>query len=103
MVSFDTKGDARFDLHALIRSTGRRLRGLLFRDGSRAPIGRLKAKRPNGKSLAVLVPLERLETPPERPYYRWAVETVYTGRRCHRVCFDPVPPEGEGALPQPVI
>jgi hypothetical protein len=103
LVSFDTGGDQRFDLHALIRSTGRRPLGLLLRDDRRAPVGRLKARRPSGNSLAVLVPLERLETPPERAYYRWAARTIYTGRRCHRVCFDTVPPDGEGALPQPVI
>jgi RTX calcium-binding nonapeptide repeat (4 copies) len=103
LVSFDTRDDPRVDLHALIRSTGKRPLGLLFQEGRRGAIGRLQAKRPSGNSLAVRVPLERLDIPAERAYYRWAVRTISTGRRCHRVCFDPVPPEGEGALPQPVI
>jgi RTX calcium-binding nonapeptide repeat (4 copies) len=103
VVSFDTAGDTRFDRHALIRSNGRRPLGLLFRADRRAPVGRLKARRPSGNSLAVRVPLERLDTAPERAYYRWAARTIFTGRKCHRVCFDTVPAEGQGALPQPVI
>ena len=98
LVSFDSRGGDGFDIHALVRWTKRRVRGLFIGEGHRGPSGRLSAKR-GGRGVLLRVPLDRLGLEPGRAYYRWAVETLYTGGRC-RPCFDPAP-EG-GAYPQPV-
>ena len=100
VVSLDSKGDAGFDFHLVVKSTGRRMRALLLRDGGRNPIGRAGASRPGGRAVIARVAPERLEIPPERAYYRWSVRSIYTGPRC-RPCIDESPPAGEGALPQP--
>ncbi|MGH2675481.1 MAG: calcium-binding protein [Actinomycetota bacterium] len=102
VVSFDSKGDAGFDFHVVIKSSGRRMRALVLREGVRRAVGRVRASRPGGRGVRVRVPLERLEIPPERAYYRWSVRTILTARRC-RPCLDVVPAEIEGAFPQPVI
>lgn len=102
-VSLDTAGDTRFEWHAILRSTGRKVRGLLLRDGSRGITGRVEAHRPGVRSLVLRVSLSRLGIPVERPYIRWAVRTVFTGPGCRVVCLDGVPAESEGAFPQPVV
>lgn len=102
VVSLDTAGDAGFEWHAILRSTGGKVRGLLLRDGSRGTTGRVKARRPGPRSLVLRVSLARLGIPPERPYIRWAVRTVYTGPGCRVACLDGVPAESEGAFPQPL-
>lgn len=102
VVSFDSKGDAGFDFHVLVKSTGRRIRALLLKDGVRRAVGRVGASRPGGRGVRVRVAPERLEIPPERAYYRWSVRTMLTARHC-RPCLDIVPAEGEGAFPQPVV
>lgn len=101
VVSFDTQGDAAFDLQVVARSTGRRIRAYLLRAGMRRPAGQVQAGHPGARSVQVRVPLEGLVIPPERAYYRWSVRTILTARGC-RPCFDVVPSEGEGAFPQPV-
>lgn len=101
VVSLDTGGDRRFEWHVVARSTGRRMRGLLLRAGSRWPNGRARAQKPAARVVTMSVPLARLEISAERAYFRWAVRTVVTATGC-RACLDEVPAEGEGALPQPV-
>lgn len=100
VVSFDTRGDAGFDFHVLAKSSGRRMRALILRDGGRNAVGRARAGRPGGRSVLIRVAPERLEIPPERSYFRWSVRSILTAPRC-RPCIDVVPPAGEGAFPQP--
>jgi hypothetical protein len=99
VISFDTGGGDEFELHAVARWTKRGARGVLVADGGRGTSGRLKAKRTGGRGVRLRVPLARLDLHPERPYYRWAVQTIYTGAGC-RPCFDAAPQAG--AYPQPV-
>jgi hypothetical protein len=42
----------------------------------------------------VRIPLNRLNIGPSRRFYRWRVQTLFTGQGCGRVCFDPVPGPG---------
>jgi hypothetical protein len=99
VISFDTGGGDEFELHAVARWTRRGVRGVLLEDGARGSSGRVKAKRTGGRGVRIRVPLGRLGVHPERPYYRWRVETIFTGAGC-RPCFDPAP--NAGAYPQPV-
>lgn len=38
-----------------------------------------------------------------RLVYNWYVQTMFTGERCRRVCFDLVPDQGVVAEPLPVV
>jgi hypothetical protein len=101
VVSIDTQEGPAFDFHIVVRSTGRRMVGLLLRDGVRQPVGRVDARRPGGRGVRTAVALDRLAPAPERAYYRWAVTTMWGEGRC-RPCFDAVPNE-PGAIPRPLI
>ena len=100
VVSLDSRGDAGFDFHLIVKSTGRRIQALLLPEGARNPVGRARAGRPGGRTIIAGVAPERLGIPPERAYYRWSVLSIFTGPRC-RPCVDVVPPSAEGAFPQP--
>jgi hypothetical protein len=97
LVRLDTFGSSRFDYYALVRSTGSRLRGDLFRDRARGSDRRLFALRTSKasrRSFRVRIPLERLRMPRSRAVYRWEVQTLFVGSRCRRTCFDFVPNQG---------
>jgi hypothetical protein len=100
VLSVDSRGDQGYDLHVLVKSTGRRVRALILREGGRQPIGRARATRPGGRAMLVRVAPERFEIPPERAYFRWSVRSILTARHC-RPCLDVVPPPDQGAFPQP--
>jgi hypothetical protein len=95
LVFFDTFGDDRSDYYALVRSNGREMKARLMRDPRRARdrrIAYLTAWRRDKRSVSVRVPLRRMTTP--RRWFVWRVETLLTGPRCKRVCFDVAPPSG---------
>jgi hypothetical protein len=97
LVRLDTFGTSRFDYYALVRSTGNRLRGDLFKDRARRPDRRLFALRTSKasrRSFRVRIPLQRLRMPRSRAVYRWEVQTLFVGTRCRRTCFDFVPDQG---------
>jgi hypothetical protein len=97
LVWLDTFGTARFDYYALVRSTGSRLVGDMFRDRKRRGDRRLfsvRAWKASRNSFSVRIPLTRLRMPPSRRRYRWAVQTLFVGRGCRRTCFDFVPNQG---------
>ncbi|MGH2695324.1 MAG: hypothetical protein ACRDJJ_11015 [Actinomycetota bacterium] len=97
LVFLDTFGDDRLDYYALVRSNGSRMRARLFRDRRRKrdrDLGRLRAWRRGRRSVSVRVPFRRLRVGGNRPFYRWQVQTLFTGRRCRRACFDLVPDRG---------
>jgi hypothetical protein len=97
LIYFDTFDDERFDYYALISSTGSTLKGKLWRDRSNRPdrkIGKLSTWRTNKSSASVRVPLNKMNLGGQaRLTYRWFVKTLFTGKRCHRVCIDRVPNE----------
>ena len=100
LLSFDTEGGEEFDVHAVARWERRRALGLLIRDGARSPSGRVRVRRSGGRGVLVTVSLGQLGLDPQRLYYRWAAESIFTGPGC-RPCFDTVP--GAGGYPQPLV
>jgi hypothetical protein len=97
LVRLDTFGSSRFDYYALVRSTGTRLRGDLFRDRARRPDRRLftlRTSKASRRKFRVRIPLRRLRMPRSRAVYRWEVQTLFVGSRCRRTCFDFVPNQG---------
>lgn len=104
LVYLDTFGGARADYYALVRSVGSRLVASLWRDRAERPdvrMGRLRVRRPGPASLTVTVSLERLNLPVSRLEYGWRVQTLLSGARCARVCFDRAPDQGFVAEPNP--
>jgi hypothetical protein len=97
MVFLDTRRSDRFDYYALVRSNGSKMRARLFRDRRRRrdrDLGPLAAWRPSRRSVSVRVPFRKLRVGDNRAFYRWQVQTLFTGSRCRRVCFDVVPDRG---------
>jgi hypothetical protein len=97
LVRLDTFGSSRFDYYALVRSTGSRLRGYVFKDRARRPDRRLFAVRTSKasrRSFRVRIPLRRLRMPESRAMYRWEIQTLFVSSRCRRTCFDFVPDQG---------
>ena len=110
LVYLDTFGGEHYDYYALVRSTGRRLRGTLVRHRKERPdysVGKVLAWKPDRRSAAVQIPLDKMKRGENRATYAWYVESVFSGSRCRRVCFDWAPDaasEGEGVRePFPVI
>ena len=97
IVYFDTFGNSRFDYYALVRSTGSKMQATLWRDRTRKKdykVARLSTWRTGRQSVSVRVPIAQMRWPQKRAFYRWRVQTLFTGRRCRRVCFDLVPNGG---------
>jgi hypothetical protein len=98
LVHLDTFGSRRSDYYILIRASGERLRGLLFRN--RVPpaddrrLGFVRVWRRDRRSVSVRLPLRRLGVGPEREVYRWYVQTIFTSRQCRRACLDRAPNSG---------
>jgi hypothetical protein len=96
LVRFDTYGGKRFDYYALVRSDGRQMLASSWRDRRRQHpdryLGPLVEWRPNRRSVTVRVDLSDMYLGGRnRLTYRWKVETMFTSRHCHRVCFDRAP------------
>jgi hypothetical protein len=94
LVFLDTFGKDNPDYYALISSYGRGMQGRLFRDRQKRrdyEIGQVAVWRKNGRSVSLRIPLRKVRIGDNRTFYRWYVQTLFTGRRCRRVCFDLVP------------
>jgi hypothetical protein len=97
VVYLDTFGTRRFDYYALVRSKGTQMSGTLWRDRrdrNDVRIGFVESWKRNARSLAVRVPLRRVNLPKRRPFYFWQARTLYTGPGCTKVCIDVVPNQG---------
>ena len=68
-------------------------------EGHRKSSGRLSIDG-SGKTFSVQVPVGKLGLDPLRLYYRWRVETIFTGPGC-KPCFDTVP--AARAYPYPLV
>jgi hypothetical protein len=104
LVRLDTFGDDRFDFYALVRSTGRAMRGDLYRDRRRKKdvwVSRVYVWRKNRTSVSVRIPVARLATGTDRVHYAWVVQTLFTGPGCRRTCFDLAPDNGAVFEPLP--
>jgi Ca2+-binding RTX toxin-like protein len=102
IIYLDTRDNDRADFYLLGRSTGGRMRGDVFRDGTgRDPrIGAVKVRHPNSRTARFLFDLERIGVEPARDYIRWSAQTILVNAVCSKSCFDAV--TNEGPLPMPV-
>ena len=98
----DTRGDQRPDFMVLAYATGSRMRGGLYRlnpNGSETRIGGASVSKSGPREARVRLPLDKVAR--TRPYFRWSLETIFTGKGCQKVCFDMV--GGQPGLPQAVL
>ena len=101
VVSLDTRGDPAPEYEALVRSDGRRMRGLLFRDGAKYPFRALTVRRSSSRSVLVDVPLRAVSFGPARTSLRWSVVSVWNEGPCAGGCIDRVPDAGSPPEPRP--
>ena len=105
MILLDTVSTGRADYFILVGSSGNRLYAELFRDRVGKPDRKIadirRVGRIDRKSFYVRLPLWRVKLGPNRAFYRWRVQTLFTGKHCRRVCFDLVPEAGAIAEPLP--
>lgn len=98
----DTKGDPDPDYHVLGYSNGKNMVGGLYREtsgGGEIRIGGAAVSKAGPRGIVIKLPLAKLDR--TRPYFRWSVMTLFTGKKCGNVCFERVP--GQVALPQAVL
>jgi hypothetical protein len=91
LIHLDPRTGSRY--YVLVRSGGRAMSGVLFRKqaGRDTRAGRLKVWRSDRKSVSVRIPRGRLAFPAPGGQYSWRVQSLTTGERCKRVCFDLAP------------
>jgi hypothetical protein len=79
--------------YALVRSTRRRMIGILYRKGGSHParLATLKAWRNDRRSVSVRIPAHALKLETPGAQYAWRVQALVTTRHCERVCFDLAP------------
>ena len=104
-VLFDTRAGPPADYYVLVGSLGTRMYADLWRDRATKPdrrVAGVKVWRADRTSVSIKLPLDRMVIGSERTFYGWSVETIFTGERCRRVCFDFAPDEGVVIEPLPV-
>lgn len=97
LVFLDTKEGPGAEYYLLIRSVRVDLLGSLWRVRNTGPdsyLGSVPARRLSRRSASVQVGLSRLTFGPQRTFYRWWVQTVFTGELCRRTCHD-IAPNGD--------
>lgn len=97
LVYLDTFGDERYDYYVLVRSDGRVMEAVLFRDRKvkqDIEIGEINAYRRTKNGVSVRIPLRALRIGRQRVFYIWRVQTLMASANCRRVCFDFVPDAG---------
>jgi hypothetical protein len=94
LVLLDTQAGPSAEYYLLVRSTGSSLVGSLWRARNFGPdthLGSVPVKRPSSRSASVQVGLFRLTFGEKRSFYRWWIETLFTGNTCRRTCRDRAP------------
>lgn len=94
VVWIDARGGPEPDHLAVIRAKRKGLIGRLFRinaTGRERQIGTVKASKRGKRGAAVRVALHKVNVGDARFSYRWSAQTMFTGRRCARVCLDSAP------------
>jgi hypothetical protein len=94
LVYLDTFGGEHFDYRALVYVDRARVKARLFRDRARKRdfrVSYLDAWRRGLRSASVRIPLRKTIIPEARESYRWYVQTLFSGTRCRRVCYDLAP------------
>jgi hypothetical protein len=102
VVDLDPRSTARY--RVVLRSNGRRIIGALYRKrgGRDRPVRRLRVWRRDRSSVSVRVPAAAIRLPSPGTY-AWRAQSLVSGRRCPRVCFDLAPDTGDaiGQIPPP--
>jgi hypothetical protein len=94
MVLLDTRGEASAEYYLLVRSARTDLLGSLWRIRNVGPDSYLRSlpvQRDSRRSATVQVRLSRLTFGAKRLFYRWWVQTLFTGELCKRTCHDRAP------------
>jgi RTX calcium-binding nonapeptide repeat (4 copies) len=102
IVFADTRGNVAPDYFVLAYSVGNDLRGSLYREmqnGGEVRLGGVFVGKSGPRSLVLRLPLDDVVR--DRPFFRWSVQTLFTGKKCHIVCFDRSPPAP--GLPQAIL
>ena len=101
MVLLDTRRSADAEYYLLVRSARTDLLGSIWRIRNFGPdsfVGSVPVQRDSRRSATVQVGLSRLTFGAKRLFYRWWVQTLFTGGgRCRRTCHDRAP-NGEPVL-----
>ena len=100
MVLLDTQGGVPAEYYLLVRSAGTQLQGSLWRTHATGPdslLGSVPVERSSRRNATVQVGLSRLTFGASRSFYRWWVQTIFTGDLCPRTCHD-IAPDGEPVL-----
>lgn len=104
LVYLDTFADDRPDYYVLIRSTGSGMKAKLYRDRKSKNdyiAGSTHAWKAEKSSVSVRLPLRKTYWGKTRTFYRWNVLSIFSGRRCKRVCFDRAPQATAVEEPRP--
>ncbi len=94
MVLLDTEGPADAEYYLLVRSARTDLLGSLWRIRNVGPdsyLGSVPVQHYSRSSATVRVGLSRLTFGTHRLFYRWWVQTLFTGERCQLTCHDRAP------------
>lgn len=94
MVLLDTRGQEDAEYYLLVRSAGTDLLGSLWQIRNVGPdsyLGSVPVQRFSRLSATVRVGLSRLTFGAHRLFYRWWVQTLFTGELCKRTCHDRAP------------
>jgi hypothetical protein len=94
MVLLDTQGGVGAEHYLLVRSVRADLQGSLWRVRAVGPdsyLGSVPVRRLSRWSASAQVRLHRLTFGASRPFYRWWVQTLFTGTSCRRTCQDRAP------------
>ena len=93
-VYFDTYGKKRFDYYVLLRPERTKIVGALFKDRrveNDKKLASTKVRKSGKRAIVTTVPFRYMRHPDTAIRYRWHARTIYTGRKCHRVCIDRAP------------
>ena len=93
LVRLDTFAGPRRDYYGLIRSTGLRLQGSLWRDfrvRRDRKLESLDTFRTSARNVKIRIPVRDL-LGRKRNHYRWSVQSLWRGPSCEHNCFDFAP------------
>ena len=102
LLLLDTKGGPAPNLFIVVRSTGRGLRGDLWRvgGGGDSRLRRISAEKKGGRQILFRMPPAILREYTNGSSFRWSIDTLHLPG-CGKVCIDRVP-GGTGMITEPV-
>jgi hypothetical protein len=97
VVELDTLGEPAPDYFVLLRSTGKEMKGELFRiraNGSQVRLRSLDGWRAGPRGAGVELPARLLVFGAHRTSFFWWTFSLFTSEKCRATCIDAVPDEG---------